>query len=271
MENAFPLILIGFIALLIAIAVFSYHLKKKRREAFALVATQLGMEYWPQDPFGLLAEPFALFQKGDGRGIENVLAGAYQDLDVKAFDYWYYDESTNSKGHTSKTYNRFNCVIVPIDAACSPLTIDNENVLTRLADALSFRDIEFESEDFNRAFNVKSPDKRFANDFVDARMMQWLLQNGDGTAFEVMGDRLMCYRRKLSPMEIVALLGLSKAFLDRVPKVVYSLYARPTPLAPEVAHDQTAANEVKWLAGHYTPDGPDTPHTEPLAPPDGTV
>ena len=128
----------------------------------------------------MLAEPFALFQKGDGRGIENVLAGAYQAVDVKAFDYWYYDESTNSKGQTSKTYYRFDCVIVPIDAACSPLTIDNENVLTRLADALSFHDIEFESEDFNRAFNVKSPDKKFANDFVDARMMQWLLQNGEG-------------------------------------------------------------------------------------------
>ncbi len=231
MENLFPLFFVGFIALVIAIGVFSYLATKKRREGFALVARQLGMEYWPQDPFGLLAEPFALFQKGDGRGIENVLAGAYQAVDVKAFDYWYYDESTNSKGQTSKTYYRFDCVIVPIDAACSPLTIDNENVLTRLADALSFHDIEFESEDFNRAFNVKSPDKKFANDFVDARMMQWLLQNGKGTAFEIMGDRLMCYRRKLSPMEIVTLLGLSKAFLDRVPKVVYSLYARPTPLA----------------------------------------
>jgi hypothetical protein len=102
-------------------------------------------------------------------------------------------------------------------------------------------------------------------------MMQWLLQNGDGTAFEVMGDRLMCYRRKLAPMEIVTLLGLSKVFLDRVPNVVYSLYARPTPLPPEAAHDQEAANEAKWLAGHYTPDMPDAPHAEPLAPPDGTV
>ena len=229
------LLFTGIVAVAVVALVGSYYLKKKRREGFALVARQLGMEYWPEDPFGLLAEPFALFQKGDGRGIENVLAGAYQAVDVKAFDYWYYDESTDSKGQTSKTYYRFDCVIVPIDAACSPLTIDNENVLTRLADALSFHDIEFESEEFNRAFNVKSPDKKFANDFVDARMMQWLLQNGKGTAFEIMGDRLMCYRRKLPPMEIVTLLGLSKAFLDRVPKVVYSLYARPTPLAPEAS------------------------------------
>ena len=250
----------------------SYYAKKKRREGFALVARQLGMEYWPEDPFGLLAEPFALFQKGDGRGIENVLAGAYQAVDVKAFDYWYYDESTDSKGQTSKTYYRFDCVIVPIDAACSPLTIDNENVLTRLADALSFHDIEFESEDFNRAFNVKSPDKKFANDFVDARMMQWLLQNGKGTAFEIMGDRLMSYRRKLVPD------GDRHAArpLEGVPGPgpegrVLPLRASDTARILRRTQDQETANEAKWLAGHYTPDGPDAPRAEPLAPPEGSV
>ncbi len=233
MGMAFPLIFVAFVAAAIGVAYLSYLAKKKRREGFALVATQLGMEYWPEDPFGLLSEPFALFNRGDGRGIENVIAGPYQSIDTKAFDYWYYEESTDSKGHTSRTYYRFDCVVVPIDAACSPLTIENENVLTRLADALSFHDIQFESEDFNRMFNVKSPDKKFANDFIDARMMQFLLQTGKGTAFEVMGDRLLCYRRKLAPMEIVTLLGLSKAFLDHVPRVVYSLYSRATPLPPD--------------------------------------
>jgi hypothetical protein len=266
MDSAFPLIFVGFIGLAIGAFVLSYLAKKKRREGFALVATQLGMEYWPADPFGTLSEPFALFQKGDGRGIENVLAGSYQSVDTKAFDYWYYEESTDSKGNTSKTYYRFDCVVVPIDAACSPLTIENENVLTRLADTLSFHDIEFESEDFNRAFNVKSPDKKFANDFVDARMMQWLLQNGRGTAFEIMGDRLLSYRRKLSPMEIVTLLGLSKAFLDHVPRVVYSLYSRATPVPPEVKSEVEAANEARWLAGHWTPDNTEG---EPVTPPEG--
>ncbi len=257
MDNALPLIFVAFIGLAIGAVVLSYLAKKRRREGFALVATQLGMEYWPQDPFGLLSEPFALFRKGDGRGIENVLAGPYQSIDVKAFDYWYYDESTDGKGNTTKTYYRFDCVVVPIDAACSPLTIENENVFTRLADALSFHDIEFESEDFNRTFNVKSPDEKFANDFVDARMMQWLLQNGKGTAFEIMGDRLLTYRRKLSPMEIVTLLGISKAFLDHVPRVVYSLYSRATPLPPEAQAGVEVTNEARWMAGHYTPPAGD--------------
>jgi hypothetical protein len=254
MDNVVPLIFVAFIVLAIGAFFLSYLAKKKRREGFALVAAQLGMEYWPEDPLELLSEPFALFQKGDGRGIENVIAGAYQSTDVKAFDYWYYEESTDSKGNTTKTYYRFDCVVVPIDAACSPLTIANENVFTRLADALSFHDIEFESEDFNRAFNVKSSDKKFANDFVDARMMKWLLQTGKGTAFEVMGDRLLCYRRKLSPMEIVTLLGLSKAFLDHVPRVVYSLYSRAAPVPRDQKSNVEATNEARWMAGHWTPD-----------------
>ncbi len=194
-----------------------------------------------------------------------MLAGTYQDVDVKAFDFWYYEESTDAQGHRTKTYYRFDCVIVPIDAACSPMTIDNENLLTRLADALSFHDIEFESEEFNKTFNVKSPDKKFANDFVDARMMAWLLQYGSGTSFEIMGDRVMCFRHKLAPMEIVTLLGLSKAFLDHVPRVVYSLYARAAPIPPMPGNDKEAANEAKWMAGHYTPDN--TPG-QPVVPPE---
>jgi hypothetical protein len=258
---------VGIAAVAIGIAAYSYYAKKKRREDFALVAKQLGMEYWPADPFGLLSEPFVLFGKGDGQGIENVLAGTYQGVDSKAFDFWYYEESTDSQGHRTKTYSRFDCVIMPIDAACSPMTVDNENLLTRLADALSFHDIEFESEDFNEAFNVKSADKKFANDFVDARMMAWLLQYGPGTSFETMGDRLMCFRHKLGPMEIVTLLGLSRSFLDHVPRVVYSLYSRPTPIPPAQKGDLAAENEAKWLSGHYTPDGSES---QPVVPPEGS-
>ncbi len=267
MEVSPALLFVGIIAIAIGVAVYSLHARKKRQEGFALVAKQLGLEYWHTDPFGLLSEPFVLFGKGDGQGIENVLAGPYQGIDAKAFDFWYFEESTNSNGHRTKTYYRFDCVILPIDAACSPMTIDNENLLTRLADALSFHDIEFESEGFNKAFNVKSDDKRFANDFVDARMMAWLLQYGAGTSFETMGDRLMCFQRKLAPMEIVTLLGLSKSFLDRVPRVVYSLYSRPTPLPPTPKGDLAAKNEAKWLSGHYTPDGSGS---QPVVPPEGS-
>jgi len=225
---AFLVLFIGVAAIVAAIWV-SYYLKKKRREGFAFAATQLGLQYAPEDLFGTLAEPFALFEKGDGRGVENVVWGRWQDLEVRLFDYWYYDESTDSKGNRSRTYHRFNCVIAPVDAACSRLVIEHENLGSRLASALTFRDIQFESEEFNRTYLVRSPDAKFANDLIDARMMEWLLANGDGYSFEVEADRMLCFCRKLGPMEMVPLLGTAKAFRENIPRVVYSLYPRTSP------------------------------------------
>jgi len=233
MENSPLFLFVGIAAIAIGVAVYSYQAKKKRREDFALVAKQLGLEYWQVDPFGLISEPFLLFGKGDGQGIENVLAGPYQGVDAKAFDFWYYEESTDSQGHRTKTYYRFDCVIVPIDAACSPLTIDNENVFTRLADALSFHDIEFESEEFNRSFNVKGADEKFANDLIDARMIAWLLANATDCWIELVGDRVLVARRRLTPVELPGLLALAQAFTAQVPRVVADLYPLGGPPRPD--------------------------------------
>ena len=94
------------------------------------------------------------------------------------------------------------------------------------------RDIEFESEEFNRAFNVKSRDPKFANDVIDARMMQWLLQSGEGYAFEMNGPYVLVYRKRIRPIELTPLLGSLKAYIDHIPKVAYSLHGDP-------AQDQT--------------------------------
>ena len=252
------------IGLIILIGWFGYVQRKKRQQGFGLVATQLGLEYFQEDPFGLLSEPFALFEKGDGRGVENVLSGTWQELDVRLFDYWYYEESTDSKGRTSKTYYRFDCVVAPVDAACSRLVIGHENMGTWLAGALTFHDIQFESEDFNKEFNVKSPDKKFANDFLDARMMDWLLKNGEGFSFEVDADRLLCFHRQLKPIELVPLLGTAKAFRDHIPRVVSSLYPLAAPPPSDAEPGVEAANEARWLAGRWTP--PPADEAEPPRP-----
>jgi hypothetical protein len=221
----------GFILILVLgvtavglVAYLSYLSTKRRRLGFQAIARQLGMDYSLQDPFGLLGLPFALFQKGDGRGIENVLSGPWQGIETRAFDYWYYEESTDSNGHRSRSYYRFDCAIVPIQAACPALTIDHETFLTRLADALSFHDIEFEDETFNKAFNVRGSDRKFANDLVDARMMAWLLAHAGDLAFEVVGNRVLVAGPKIQSTEIVQVIGTAKAFVDEVPKVVFSLY-----------------------------------------------
>lgn len=225
-ENLFPFFFLLFALVAAGVVAYQYVAQQKRREAFAAFAARNGFAYHRQDPFGLLDEPFRLFSKGDGRGIENVLDGRWQDVPVRAFDYWYYEESSTSKGGRTKSYHRFDCVIAPIDAACSPLTIERESLFTRLADHLALDDIQFELEEFNRAFNVKGADRAFATAFCDQKMMRWLLTNAGDCGFEVMGDRLLTFCRKVDVEALPVLFATMCGLRDHVPPVVYSLYPR---------------------------------------------
>ena len=219
-------ILLFLIGLLVVagLAYYAYQRKLERQRELRSVAHGQRLDFSIDDPFDTLGEPFSLLQRGDGRGVENVMWGFWQGLEIRAFDYWYYEESTDSDGHRSKSYYRFDCLITTIDALCPRLQISEENLFTRLADALTFRDIEFESEEFNRRFSVKGPDERFATAFCDARMMDWLLRHGEGYAFEVVGDRLLCCRKPAAPAKMVHLLGTAKTFREQIPAVVSSLY-----------------------------------------------
>lgn len=225
-----PALIFVLLAVVVVAAVWgAWYFKKKRREELALVARQLGLEYSSQDTIGCLGYPFALLAKGDGRGTENVLWGTWQGVPLQEFDYWYYEETTDSEGRSSKTYYRFSCAVREIDADCSPLTLERENFFTRMADHIGLHDIEFESDEFNRAFNVKSADRKFANDIVDARMMQWLLGTDEGFNFEVSGRWMLCYCKRRRPLELVPLLGTMKEFQEHVPRVVYELYGSDAP------------------------------------------
>ncbi len=222
----------GLIVLFVIVAVggaaASYWLKRKRREGLALMAHQLGLEYSPEDVAGCLYLPFSLLQRGDGRGTENLLQGTWQEMPVRGFDYWYYEESTDSNGNRTRTTYRFSCAVTELDLSTPALTIYRENVFTRLADHLAMHDIEFESEEFNRRFNVKGSDRRFANAVLDAPMLQWLLTVDGAFQFEVAGRWILCFSKRRAPTELIPLLGTLRGFREHVPRVVYDLYGPTT-------------------------------------------
>jgi type II secretory pathway pseudopilin PulG len=262
------LIIVGIVALVGLGIWYSWYAKKKRREELAIAAKQLGLQYSAQDTFNCLALPFGLFDKGDGRGTENVLWGSWQAMDLREFDYWYYEESTDSEGHTSKSYSYFSCVVTQIPLSAAALSVTRENIFTRFADHVGLRDIEFESEAFNREFNVKSHDRKFANDVVDARMMQWLIESGERYAFEMSGPYVLVYCKRVKPLELTPLLGTLKAYLDHVPKVAYSLYGDPARAAqlfgaPAAAPAQGVTSQEFGLPQAFppAPPGEGTPGT----------
>lgn len=225
METAGVVLLLCFVAAVIGFLIWlQFHLQAKRRQEFFVTAMKLGLTYEHDDPFNTVDLPFVLFHRGDGRGIENVMHGHAAGMDVRMFDYWYYEQSTNSKGHTSRSYYRFSCAMAWFDADCPHLALEKEGFFSRLADKIGFRDIEFESEEFNRAWQVSSDDRRFASAFVDARMMEWLLAEGDIASYEVLGPMLLCSVDRLKPAEFENLLEVLRRFKAKVPDVVASLY-----------------------------------------------
>ena len=63
-----------------------------------------------------------------------------------------------------------------------------EGLFSKLAQAVGYDDIDFESAEFSRKFCVRSKDKRFAYDVCHPRLMEYLLANHDLT-LEIDGQR----------------------------------------------------------------------------------
>jgi hypothetical protein len=211
-------------AIVIAIGWYGFARAKARREALFTFAATHGLEYLRDDPFGLIDYPFRLFSMGDGRGCENVMTGQWKGVPVIESDYWYYEESTDSDGHTNRSYSRFSIVLADLGLSVPQMSIQREGLFSRLADRLGFHDIQFESDAFNRRFQVKSSDREFAYKLVDARMMRWLLDGKSSDAFELAGRRLLVACDPLGPAELSWLFDRALSFREHVPRLVWTEY-----------------------------------------------
>jgi hypothetical protein len=204
------------------IAYFANQASNARIAGFRDLARRLGLTYAPTDQ-DLISLPLPLLSAGDE---SRRSSGTFGGCDLTASDFAYEEHSTDAEGRRTTSTFTFECVTTRYDASGPRLRIAEENVLTRLADAVGMDDLRFESERFNEAFNVKSNDPRFATAFVDARMIEWLLAHGRGCAFEVAGDRILVAHRRMDVEAIPTLLGTVAAFVAQIPRVVASLYPK---------------------------------------------
>lgn len=212
----------------IGVAIVQWQAKQKRREDIHAWAVRQGLTYSAEDTVGLPERfsQFGLLNRGEGRGCENVLAGTWKGLPIIEADYWYYTTSRDSEGRTSRSYTHHSIVIVELAAWLPGVTMERENLFTRLADHIGMRDIEFELEEFNRRFNVKCKDREFAYKLLDARMMEYLLGKAGDVCVEVEGGHALVWSGKVKPDEIMRLLYRAKGFVDNVPRLVWNEYGK---------------------------------------------
>ncbi len=197
-------IVFGIIALIIVVAVLGAISAAKRREAMAALAARLGLRFDPRKDRDI-ARRFKFLDKlrqGSNRYAFNTLSGNYQGHDITVFDYHYETHSTDSKGHQQTHHHYFSFFILRLGGSFPELTIGPEGIFSKIAQAVGYDDIDFESHEFSRKFCVRSRDKKFAYDVCNAQMIEYLLANRDLTLEIDLDSLAISFNRRLSPEQI---------------------------------------------------------------------
>jgi hypothetical protein len=196
----------------------------KRRKRMSEVAARHELSFSAKDPFRMPDTlPLAFFDRGHSRKASNVMYGRTADgHDRRAFDYQY----TTGSGKNRRVYN-FSCGLISTGAQWPQLTLGPEGFFDRVLDVVGGADIQFESEEFNRAWEVRSSDPRFASALIDPEMMLFLLEKAEGARIEVHGPWILFSGEQRDPDSLPQAIAAAEAFLEGIPPVVWSLYPPP--------------------------------------------
>ncbi len=210
---------------------------KKRREALSALATERGWTWTARDDRWQTRFEGAPFGHGRSRRCDNVLTGVHDSRPFTAFDYQYTETHTDSDGKSSSTTYRYSVVAVETAAPFPVLQVGPEGFFSRLIDAVTNQDIDFEWEEFNRTFRVTSADRRFANDVLHQQTMEFLMQHPK-IAWRFRNQALLVVSTgRHDVAEIDRKLAFCDGVLDRVPGYVWERFGvldpgRPGPDRP---------------------------------------
>jgi hypothetical protein len=213
---------VGGIALVTLYRMFS------RRSAVEREARRLGLSFSRRDPFRVLDadfHPFLRFGKLPGtQRVENVVWGVRDGREVRAFDY----------RRPAEDEIRYSCAMVRIPDGWPSLLVRRHGPLDVARNAAGLQRIEFELDEFNRRFEVRSDDRRLASAVIDQRMIGWLLESDPALGFQLQEGWLLAWMPQLPPDELERTLTTVEGFHERIPRAVWSLYGDGSPARPDL-------------------------------------
>jgi hypothetical protein len=170
-------------------------------------------------------------RKVDGRSqyAINIMTGQFEGHDVTLFDY--HSRSINSDARVWEysrwfNHNYVSFLVMDLGQEFPALSLDKESngldLLARVADAFGKGDIDFESHEFSRKFDVRGEDKKFAYDFCNVQMMEHLLSQ-PVVPIEVEKNALATvHNSTLKMMNIDASLNRLLAIRQRMPEFLFA-------------------------------------------------
>lgn len=196
---------LGLVALIIYVA---WRIEKKRTEALAALAQQLGFTF-DAVPAGLADEhaQFQLFQSGHSRKGKNFMRGEFGGVAVAVFDYQY----TTGHGKNQTTWKH---TVLRIDTdklqlpsfICKP-----EHIFHKLGSVFGYQDFDIEERPvFSKKYLLRGQDEGAIRALFTPQTCDWF-EAHLGTNVEGLGSRLLYYmtpRRKPENMKDFIASGL---------------------------------------------------------------
>lgn len=197
----------------------------RRRDSALAAAKSLGLQYTQGDPLDLVHLPHRLFRKGDRRKIVTTLHGTKDGVPIALCDYVYTEVSRDAQGHTQHRDYRFSLCAVKLQWRLPWIEITPESLGRRFLNVLGVgNDVQFESDEFNRAFTVLSDDRDFAFTLVDPPMIQWLLANGGDCHIEIEGTDLILAIKEIPWEQMSGFADAAMGFRSRISPLVAEKY-----------------------------------------------
>ena len=210
------------------IALVTLYRKFSRRSAVEREARRLGLSFSRRDPFRVLDAdfyPFMRFGKLPGtQRVENVVWGVRDGREVRAFDY----------RRPAEDEIRYSCAMVRIPDEWPSLLVRRHSPLDVARNAAGLQRIEFELDEFNRRFEVRSDDRRLASAVIGQRMIGWLLESDPALGFQLQEGWLLVWMPQLPPDELERTLTTVEGLHERIPRAVWSLYGDGSPARPDL-------------------------------------
>jgi hypothetical protein len=227
MEPVFIVVIfVTFAALIIFGAIYSYKQQQARRLALSQLAARHGWSFDPasDSTHDSRYSQFSIFTSGHTRYAYNTTRGslkiADRDWPLQYGDFHYQTTSSNGKTTTTQTHLLSYVILETSFLGAPDLFIRNEGFFDRIASAIGFDDIDFESVEFSRKFIVKSSDKRFAYDVVSPLVMEFMLATTPPTIDFQRGVCCLYHGSVLKAEEFAATLQWTVEFFEHWPRHV---------------------------------------------------
>lgn len=105
----------------------------------------------------------------------NVFRGGFQKQKIVIFDFRYEVDTADGK----RLEEPYSFYTLELPHSFPEVTVYKEGLLSKVFQATGHNDLDFESYAFSHKFRVRSSDPKFAYDFCNARMIEYLLENTD--------------------------------------------------------------------------------------------